>query len=133
VARFDGAEVAPIKGDHGVGAEAFGECDDGGVSSAEWEVGVLLDELGDPVEVFAGGTFDVERPDAGQEGGLGCGAEATADEVRRLSHDEGRDDESQVAAREHAAAGFVVVVVGVCGCVQGARFNDRQQPRPIPV
>ena len=77
------------------------------------------DEFGDAVEVFAGGTFDVEGPHAGQEGGFGRGAEPAPDEVRRLGDDEGRDDEAQVAAREDAAAGSVVGVVGVCGCVEG--------------
>ena len=62
------------------------------------EVRVLLDELGDALEVLAGGTFDVEGPHALQEGGFGCGAEPPADEVRRLSHDQGRYDEAQVAA-----------------------------------
>ncbi len=101
-----------------MGAAALRECDDRGVGAAEREVGVLLDESGDAMEVFAGGTFDVESPHAGQKRGFGCRAEAAADEVGGLGHDEGGHDEAQVATREDVAAGFVMIVVGIGGCVR---------------
>ena len=75
------AAIAPQLLDD-AGADALGECDDRGVGTAEREVRVELDELGDAVEVFAGGAFDVESPYAGQEGGFGHGAEPAATEYR---------------------------------------------------
>lgn len=91
---FHGGEVAVIEGDDDAGAGALGERDHGGIGSAEGEVGVVLHQLGDPLEVLARGTFDVEAPQATQKGCLGCGAEPAPYEAACLCDDQGWHDEA---------------------------------------
>jgi hypothetical protein len=50
----DGGEVAAVGGEDCGDRAAFGDSDDAGVRAAEWEVGVLLDELGHALEVVVG-------------------------------------------------------------------------------
>jgi hypothetical protein len=54
VGGLDDAEVSPVESGHPVYAEAFGHRDDGGVDPAEWEVGVLEDQLAHPGQVGRG-------------------------------------------------------------------------------
>lgn len=111
MARADGAEVAAIERDHQVGPEAFRERDDGSISAAQREVGVLLDEIGDAGPVLRTGGLDVEIPKAPQERGLNKRSKSTSEQVRHLGDNEGRHDQVQISALED---GYRSSVVGFC-------------------
>jgi hypothetical protein len=51
VARPDDGEVSAVERDHHARVEALGQRDDGGVRASERQVGVLIDEVGDPFPV----------------------------------------------------------------------------------
>jgi hypothetical protein len=122
----DGREMATVECDDRARSEGLGECDHRGVCSPEREVGVLLRELGHSREVLAAWGLDVELCDTAQECALREGAEAPADEVRRLCNHQGRGDDTQILARERGQAGGVVALVGVGGGVKRPGVNDRQ-------
>ena len=70
------AEVPPVESRDLRRTEPLGDGDDGGVDSAEAEVGVMLDEVGRAAQVFVADMLDDEAAgdEATKEPGLDGGA-----------------------------------------------------------
>lgn len=94
---------------------SFGYGDDAGVRAAEWEVGVLLDELGHALEVVLDevGDDEVAVSERSEEGGLGSRAELVpADHVADLG-DDGRRHEERAGHGLQQPRALLVPDVGV--------------------
>ena len=127
VARAHRPEVALVEGDHQVGSESLGQGNDRRIGPADREIGVLLDEVGDPRPVSGGWRVHVEVTKAAQERSLGTRPKTTAEQVRRLRDNEGRDHEVQIGPFEDIRRPLVLRLRSVRGGDKWSRVNDGQQ------
>jgi len=90
VVRADNAEVATVEGCDPGGPEALCHDDHTGIRAAETQIGVPLDQFGDPSSVGGGDHLDLEVAcsDGSEEAGLRCGTELTPDQIGGLCDDE---------------------------------------------
>ena len=102
MARPHSAEVTPVERHDDRSVEPLRQCDHRRVGSAEREVRVLLDQLGDACEVLAVRSFDGKLGQAASERPLPRKRRDAADEVRRLRHHEGWYDQLQLRIRQRA-------------------------------
>ncbi len=90
--RADDTEVATVEsGDCGL-IEALRQSDKACVGSAEWEIGVLGDEVSDPVEIVGRQILndEVASGDGLEEACFGLRTYPTSDQVRGFGNDEWR-------------------------------------------
>lgn len=88
-------EVSAVEGDDGLGLQAFGESDDGGIGASEGPVPVLKDEFAHPAEVAWLRSEDFEARKARKKRGLREGPGFSLDKVGRLRHTQRRYDERE--------------------------------------
>ena len=88
--RADDAEVATVEGCDPGDPEALCDDDQAGIRAAEAQIGVPLDQLGDPSGVGGGDHLDLEVAcrHGSEEAGLRCGTELTPDQIGGLCDDE---------------------------------------------
>jgi hypothetical protein len=93
--RADDAEVAAVERRHFSGVEPFGRSNHRGIDSAERQVAVLGDELGDADRVAGMQRLDREAAagEVAEEANLGLPAQPGCDQVGDLGDDECGDDE----------------------------------------
>ena len=71
MARSHDGEVSAVERYHHAGIESLGQCDDGRVGAAERQVGILVDELGDPLPFVGCWELDLDLAESSQEACLG--------------------------------------------------------------
>lgn len=110
-------EVPPVQSGDGGDAEAFGEGDQGGVGSAQAQIGVAAHQLGDPGLIAMFEVLDSQAAvaDRVEQPGFRFGAELAVDEVGRFGDDQGVGDKRPRVGLEQVLAGLVVGVVGIGG------------------
>lgn len=89
-----GTEVATIERHDGRRADSLGERDHRRIGTPQREVRVLVDEIGDPLEVLWSRPVDVECGEAPEESNLGARPESSTYEIGRLGDDQRRHDEA---------------------------------------
>jgi hypothetical protein len=89
-------KVAAVEGDDRHGPESLGERDNRRVGPAQWEVSVLVDELGDTCEVLTARPLDVELAYTLYELALCAGTQSLSDEVGCLGDDQRGHNQAQV-------------------------------------
>lgn len=87
VAGPDGAEVAAVQGDDVLDIQPLGQRHNRGIDGTKREVGVLVNERGDPGPIFSHGRLDSESVEPADEGGLRVGAQSALEKVRDLARD----------------------------------------------
>ena len=133
MARTHDGEVPVIERRDCFEAESLNHRDDGGVGSAEGQIGVGLCQLDDAREIGLGHRFD-SKPVAAQhpeEVGLRCRTQVLADEIADLSDHKRWDDKRRFCGSQLIEARLVVAVPVVGGRVDRAGVEEKcYRPKP---
>jgi len=111
----DDREMSPVEcGDRSL-VESFGGSYYGCVDRPQWQIAVLMDELGDAEPVGRSDRFDsqVAACEVAQEANLGVGAEPSPDEIDDLGDHQRRYNEWLGVVEKECEAGFMMAIVGV--------------------
>ncbi len=123
------SEMPMVECDDQFRAQALCQRDHGGVDPTEGEVRVALHQLADTGPIGCFGRADVGIFQGRQELGLHPRAKSRSDQVGRLGHNQGWDDQPKVSLLQHLEAAPVVLIVGVHGRVERSGVNDRELKR----
>lgn len=131
MSRPDDGEVPAIERGQSFHPETLARGDDRGLHDAERQVGVLIEQLGYPAPVLGLDRLDVQFPLAqrASERLLGGVANAIAEEVRHLGHDQRGHDERTRRLRQQGDAARMVPIARGRGSDERPRVDDEHQLR----
>lgn len=127
VARTNNAEMAPVEGGDFGECKALGDDDQAGIRAAETEVGIRLNQVGDPSSVSGRDRLDLQlaRGESTEERCFrGC-AELPTDEVGAFG-DHKRGRYKRARALNDFDAGLMIGIGVVGGREENARVDDEQ-------
>lgn len=120
----DDREMPPVERDDRSRVEALGERDDRRIGSAEPEIGVLLDEIADPLPIVRFGRIDLHRRKTAEKRRLGVAPNPAHDPIRRLRDDEGGYHQPELGVRQCVDRALMSGVGRVRGSDQRTGVND---------
>lgn len=122
----DGREVTVVQGNHDLGGQSLGEGNHRGVGTSQGEAGILLNQVANARPIFWSRPFDVKVAKATEEGSLGSGAQASADNIGHFGYNEGRYDQMEIRRLEHLQRTEVIFISDISDRIERTGVNDRE-------